>query len=435
MMSHGDDFNRVMLEAIAQPTSCTRLFKQLVVEKQLSSSSDGEDEAMTNGEYDELVSPRPPPPSPIRRTPATRTRLTTSPYFDGRKACEASNRSQSAWAKLSSLPILHTRASPTGDMEVSRAVEVVNASLETTVEMRGACGGSRSSLSSSSLVPSTPPSSLASASGSDVAGASVLHIEWATCLEEFIKGKPVTESATCIEEFIKGKPVTESLLPSNAAVVSFDTVISRVGVCTMLPLHPILTPHSHLPAPEPPLICSQETTGRAGDVIQLAYVIFDKEGVECANRMRYLRMARGAYIESGAFNVHHINKATLEMHGIDTRRELERFVALVECAQARQIRVVAHSAAFDVNAINRTLIKFKSPERVQMAHTFCTMNAARPLMKLQNVRGRVKNPKNSEMYTFLVKEELPLKLHDALVDCRMTGRAFIAGARRRWWRF
>ena len=149
--------------------------------------------------------------------------------------------------------------------------------------------------------------------------------------------------------------------------------------------------------------------------------------------MRYLRMARGAYIERGALKVHHIDKATLSMRGVDTRRELERFVALVGCAQARQIRVVAHSAAFDVNAINRTLTKFNSPERIQMAHTFCTMKAARPLMKLRDVRGWVKNPKNSELYTFLVKEELPLKLHDALVDCRMTGRAFIAGAHRRWW--
>jgi DNA polymerase III epsilon subunit-like protein len=123
------------------------------------------------------------------------------------------------------------------------------------------------------------------------------------------------------------------------------------------------------------------------------------------------------------------------MYGIDAKPELERFVGLVDHARKRGIRIVAHQAMFDVNAVNRTLARFNSLKRIEQHHVFCTMKASRPLLRLHDVRGRVRNPKNSELYTFLVKDPLPLNLHDALTDCIITARSFLAGVQRRWWKF
>mgnify|MGYP006092339675 CR=1 FL=1 len=204
---------------------------------------------------------------------------------------------------------------------------------------------------------------------------------------------------------------------------------------------PTQCPHHRLiPSGSKVIAFDTETSGwikhdtESNLVLQMAWVICDSEGGVLKAHERYCQLPRGLPITGIALKVHKISMVTVRTHGTNTKAELEAFCDLVHAAKHSGVRVVAHNAAFDVQAINRTLRRWGSTRNLDIDGIFCTMRRSGAMLGLKGPSGRARNPKNSELYQILFKKEPEGVLHTAYADCLATAKNYIGGLGRGWWR-
>ena len=101
--------------------------------------------------------------------------------------------------------------------------------------------------------------------------------------------------------------------------------------------------------------------------------------------------------------------------------------------EAMDVRMVAHHAAFDARALNKTAICQGLTPSMRSASMLCTMHNATRHCKLRARGGRLKAPRNEELFRFLFGRKPAEQLHRALPDCRVTLASYIEGGRRKWW--
>lgn len=191
------------------------------------------------------------------------------------------------------------------------------------------------------------------------------------------------------------------------------------------------------PAPAPPaaLIFDTETNGlRDPHAIQIAWVVYDADGHELWSRVEYLALPPGKSIDPGAERVHRISMRTLEAKGKAAQFVLLDFYADLDRVVARGGKVVAHNAKFDARVVTNTARTCGLARGLDAAECFCTMEMSKRRLGLQNRRGGLKPPKNTELHEALVGPvPADLRLHDALADVRVTAASYFAGKRREWW--
>ena len=197
-------------------------------------------------------------------------------------------------------------------------------------------------------------------------------------------------------------------------------------------------------SPETPVPCyligDTETNGGKGGqmVIQLAFVLLDKDLNEISSYNEYLKLpADKQYINPHAAKVHGITLKTLAREGIDPKDALYEFFRCVsQVKKHRDGKVIFHNAAFDSQAITHTAeaIGYKTPFPFTAHSCFCTMVNSKNRLGLKDKLGRLKAPKNTELFEALVGP-VPegIKLHDALADVRVTSASYVAGVRMGWW--
>lgn len=168
-------------------------------------------------------------------------------------------------------------------------------------------------------------------------------------------------------------------------------------------------------------------------VLQVAWAMCDKDGTLIKGHERYCQLPKGVVITGMARNVHKISLDTVRTRGVNTKRELEAFCDMVAEAKLCGVTVVAHNAAFDVQAINRTLQRWGTSRSLDEGDVFCTMKRSGRVLGLKGASGRARNPKNSELYTILYKQQPPGVLHTALADSLITAKNYIGGQTKRWW--
>jgi DNA polymerase III epsilon subunit-like protein len=114
--------------------------------------------------------------------------------------------------------------------------------------------------------------------------------------------------------------------------------------------------------------------------------------------------------------------------------ELSEFLALVAAAEAANVRVVAHNAAFDVRCLNHSAVCQGLTPSLRSASMLCTMhNATRHCMLRTRGDKRLKAPRNEELYRFLFGKPPGVQFHSALPDCEVTLASYIEGHTRKWW--
>ena len=185
----------------------------------------------------------------------------------------------------------------------------------------------------------------------------------------------------------------------------------------------------------PALVFDTETSGLAGCVLQIGWVLADDAGTENASHQQLWKLPRGERIHSRAITKHGISEAQLAQHGVEASPELLEFHALVHAALALSVCVLAHNVSFDVARLNHTAHKFKLKGCVlKSAQMLCTMHTATKHCELRTRCGkRVKAPSNEELYLKLHGRKPNGRLHTALADCRVTLSSYILGKQKRWW--
>ena len=173
-----------------------------------------------------------------------------------------------------------------------------------------------------------------------------------------------------------------------------------------------------------------ETTGLHGVIVQLGIVALDSTGREVAVDSRLFAPLQAFPIEPGAVAVHKITRERQAVEGEPVDKCLRAFFELAQTASRRRIPLVAHNAAFDKRMVHKTAkaIGLEPPE----IESLCTMNLGRRVFT--DEQGRKKNPKNRELYDFLIggapEDEF---LHDAVEDARLTAQSFLTGRQRGLW--
>lgn len=184
--------------------------------------------------------------------------------------------------------------------------------------------------------------------------------------------------------------------------------------------------------PEYTLIFDTETDGRSPQlIVQLAFVVLDEENREILHSSRLVSLPDGRTISYYATKIHGITNARLLEEGEDAQVVLSDFFAWV----SKSSRIVAHNCAFDCRAVKATCrmhgLEFDCDEPETKG--LCTMKNSAHHLGLVNKVGGIKPPKNVELYRYLYDKDPQGKLHDALVDCRVTAANYVGGRARGWW--
>lgn len=196
-------------------------------------------------------------------------------------------------------------------------------------------------------------------------------------------------------------------------------------------------------SPETPAPCyligdTETNGGRVQFVIQIAFVLLDKDLNELSSYKKYLKLPPdNQYINPHAAKVHGITLNTLTREGVDPKEALTHFFKCVsDVKKNRDGKVIFHNAAFDSRSISATAeaIGYATPFPFTASSCFCTMVNSKSRLGLKDKLNRLKPPKNTELHEALVGP-VPegTKLHDALADVRVTAASFAAGVRAGWW--
>ena len=183
------------------------------------------------------------------------------------------------------------------------------------------------------------------------------------------------------------------------------------------------------------LVWDTETSGFAGCVLDIGWVLADSSGAELASYSQLWRLPARERIHSQAYREHKISAATLADQGVDPKPELLEVFALISEALARSIPVVAHNASFDVGRLNHTALRHGvSVTPLRYVSMLCTMHNATKHCRLRKRGGKAfKPPRNEELFEHLFNRKPQGRLHRALPDCRVTLACFMKGRQLHWW--
>ena len=183
------------------------------------------------------------------------------------------------------------------------------------------------------------------------------------------------------------------------------------------------------------LVLDTETSGLAGCVLDIGWVLAHSSGAELAVYSKLWQLPAGERIHSGALKAHGISAATVVRDGADPKPELRELAALISAALDLGVVVAAHNASFDVARLNHTAHRHQvRVAPLRSAQLLCTMHNATKHCNLRK-RGNkaLKPPKNEELYFHLFKRQPTGRLHRALPDCRVTLACYIKGRELKWW--
>lgn len=164
-------------------------------------------------------------------------------------------------------------------------------------------------------------------------------------------------------------------------------------------------------------------------LVQLAMILLDNDLIERASVSLIIK-PNGWVIPTEVAKIHGIDTATAAALGVPEKVATDLYVSMVYGTGAT---VVAHSAAFDLRLMRIAMLRAgytKEWKEARPVQSFCTMNAATPIVNLpptaKMLAAGFNKPKSaslSECVQHFFGEKLD-GAHDALVDVRACLRVY-----------
>jgi len=161
--------------------------------------------------------------------------------------------------------------------------------------------------------------------------------------------------------------------------------------------------------------------------VQLAALLCDNEGNEL-KEVNHIIKAKGRFIDPRTIEIHGITNEIADEKGIEENIVLEEYALLLETEPMRICHNVKFDEKFLKQMFQRNMPKLSDYGRSRYfieSPLFCTMQdkKIKQWCDLKNVRGAIKPPKLTELYSLLFEEGFENE-HDAMADTRATKRCF-----------
>lgn len=163
-------------------------------------------------------------------------------------------------------------------------------------------------------------------------------------------------------------------------------------------------------------------------IVQLSFIYYDSEINDVIEYYdNVIKLPDNIIIPEDSIRIHGITNEIMREKGINIRTALKKFNDILKDSDI----VVGHNISFDKRMIMVECIRNKISQYFTKGHDkkpeFCTMKNTKNICKIKmvNYKGEsyFKNPKLSELYTFIFKEE-PKNLHNSFVDVLLCLRCY-----------
>jgi len=163
-------------------------------------------------------------------------------------------------------------------------------------------------------------------------------------------------------------------------------------------------------------------------IVQLSFIYYDSEINDIIDYYdTIIKLPENITIPEDSINIHGITNEAMREKGISIRIALKKFNDILKDCDI----VVGHNISFDKRMIMVECIRNKISQYFTKGQNrkpeFCTMKNSKNICKIKmvNFKGEeyFKNPKLSELYTFIFKEE-PRNLHNSFVDVLLCLRSY-----------
>lgn len=163
-------------------------------------------------------------------------------------------------------------------------------------------------------------------------------------------------------------------------------------------------------------------------IVQLSFIYYDSEINHVIDYYdNVIKLPDNITIPEDSINIHGITNEAMREKGISIRKALKKFNDILKDSDI----VVGHNISFDKRMIMVECIRNKISQYFTRGENkkpeFCTMKNSKNICKIKivNFKGEeyFKNPKLSELYTFIFKEE-PNNLHNSFVDVLLCSRSY-----------
>lgn len=165
------------------------------------------------------------------------------------------------------------------------------------------------------------------------------------------------------------------------------------------------------------IVLDVETNCEKGEIIQLAYMVFDEQNNKIKTFDKYVK---NKSVSRRSISINHITNEILELLGEQLDKIMDEFIDDLSTCEY----VVGHNIESDCRVINKNFCPdFADLNLFENKKMYCTMKESKKFCDLKNIKGHIKPPKLEELYYKLFGEN-PHNCHDALSDVKYTAECF-----------
>lgn len=152
-------------------------------------------------------------------------------------------------------------------------------------------------------------------------------------------------------------------------------------------------------------------------LVQLAWILFDKDGAELEARDMIVK-PEGFAIPKSASEIHGITTERAASEGVLIIQALDEFLSIVAKSQV----LIAHNMSFDENILLAELIRANKRDRLAGISKICTKEGSTDYCRIPGNFG-YKWPTLHELHFTLFGEGFD-EMHDAAADVRICAKCF-----------
>ena len=155
------------------------------------------------------------------------------------------------------------------------------------------------------------------------------------------------------------------------------------------------------------------STGTVCDIIQLSYIIYDRNDKEVKRVDYYIK---DRLVDNFLYGIHKISSEHLKEHGEDFKKVFYEFTKDLANCEA----VLGHNVISDIKHIKSNMCKYKALLNYDLFEGKDVIDTMKIGKRLYNLK---KNPNLTELVKLSLNEEM-MNAHNSLYDCEYTARCY-----------